>query len=90
LHHVLFATDLTELVNSIDKVLIWDKAGLTWVAVTAGLHGRAFLTIVVTTGSVDRASSVSNFIVCHPCESVIGLTTVATLIWSLTGDKNLW
>jgi hypothetical protein len=90
LHHVFFTLDFTELVNSIDKVLIWDEASLTWVTVTADFHGRALHSVVVTTSSVNRAGSVGNFVLGHPCEGVVGLTTVASLIWSLTRDKDLW
>merc|ERR1711920_720655 len=63
---------------------------LTWVTVSADVHGGANLTVVKTTSSVDGASSVGNFVLGHPLECVVGLTTVASLVGSLTGDDDLW
>ena len=89
LHHVLLTGDMTELINSVDEILVWDEACLTWVAVTADVHRRANLSIVETTSAVDGASLISNFVLRHPLESVVGLTTVASLVGCLTRDDNL-
>ena len=66
LHHGLLALDLTELVDTVDHVLVGNEASLTWVAVTADVHGGASLTIVPAVGAVDRASLVSDLVVSHP------------------------
>jgi hypothetical protein len=88
--HVRFSLNFTILFDLVVQILVWDETGCTWVAVTANFHGGAFLTIVVATSLVDGASSVGDFVGVHPGEGVIGLTTVATLIWSFTRDQNLW
>ena len=89
LHHFLLALDLTELVNTVDEVLVGDEACLTGVAVTADVHSRADLTVVETTGAVDGASLISDFVLGHPLEGVVGLTTVATLVGGLARDDHL-
>jgi hypothetical protein len=68
---------------------------LTWHAVfTSELLGALF-TVIVTSGSVDSASLVSDFVGVHPLESVVSFTTVATIILrardeNLWGDVNIW
>jgi hypothetical protein len=89
LHHVLLTGDVTEFINSVDEILVWDEACLTWVAVTADVHGRANLTVVETTSAVDGASLISDFVLGHPLEGVVSLTTVASLVGSLTRDDDL-
>jgi hypothetical protein len=89
LHHVLLTGDVTELINSVDEILVGDEASLTWVAVTADVHGGANLSVVETTSAVDGASLISDFVLGHPLEGVVSLTTVASLVGSLTRDDDL-
>jgi hypothetical protein len=89
LHHVLLTGDVTELINSVDEILVGDEACLTWVAVTADVHGGANLSVVETTSAVDGASLISDFVLGHPLEGVVSLTTVASLVGSLTRDDDL-
>ena len=93
LHHVLLAGDLAEFVDTVDQVLVGDEASLTWVTVTADVHGRAWLgnlsLLLVTESTVDGASLIGDFVVGHPLESVVGLTTVATKVLLLARDDDL-
>ena len=93
LHHVLLAGDLAEFVDTVDQVLVGDEASLTWVTVTANVHGRAWLgnlsLLLVTESTVDGASLIGDFVVGHPLESVVGLTTVATKVLLLARDDDL-
>ena len=89
LHHVLFACDVAELVNTVDVVLVWNNASFSWNAVSAFVHCGANLTVVKTSSSVDGAGLVSNFVVSHPFESVVCLTTVAAKIFVLAGNDDL-
>ena len=89
LHHVLLAGDLAELVDTVHEVLVGDEASLTGVTVTADVHGGADLTVVKTTAAVDGASLIGDLVLGHPLEGVVGLTTVATKVGSLTRDDDL-
>ena len=89
LHHVLFASDLTILFNAVGVVLGRNVAGLTWVAVTAHSHSGAAETVVVTTGLIGGAGLIGDVVLVDPLEGVEGITTVATIIRSLTGDEDL-
>ena len=87
--HVVLTSDSTEFINSVDHVLIGDKAGLTGVAVAADIHGGADFAVIVATGTVDRASLVGDLVLRHPFKGVQGIATMATVILVLTGDENL-
>ena len=89
LHHVFFARNSAEFVDTIDVVGIGDEAGLSGRAVSAHIHGRALLAIVVTTSSVDRAGLVGDFVEVHPLESVVSFTTVAAIVFHFAGDEHL-
>ena len=89
LHHVFFARNSAEFVDTIDVVGIGDEAGLSGRAVSAHIHGRALLAIVVTTSSVDGAGLVGDFVEVHPLESVVSFTTVAAIVFHFAGDEHL-
>ncbi len=89
LHHVLFTCNMAELINSVDVVLVWDDASFSWNAVSAFVHCRANLTVVKTSSSVDGAGLIGDFVVSHPFEGVVCLTTVAAEIFVLAGNDNL-
>tara|TARA_B110000285_G_scaffold232124_1_gene302448 strand:- start:416 stop:619 length:204 start_codon:yes stop_codon:yes gene_type:complete len=46
------------------------------------------LAIVVTSGSVNGAGLVSDFVLSHPLESIVGLSTMASII-TTAGDEDL-
>ena len=87
--HVLFANNSAELFDSIDHVLVWDEAGLTWIAVATHVHGRADLTIVVALSTIDGASLVSDLVIGHPLKRVIRISSMATIVLGLARDDDL-
>mmetsp|Transcript_48609 Transcript_48609/g.66033 ORF Transcript_48609/g.66033 Transcript_48609/m.66033 type:complete len:266 (-) Transcript_48609:18-815(-) len=89
LHHVLLTRQVTVLVGLVDIVVLGNVTSLTRVAVSAALHGGADLAVVVTSGSVDRASLISNLVLRHPLEGFVVRTTMATIILHLARDENL-
>ena len=90
LHHVLLAAHSAKLIDSVHKVLVRDEACLSWTTVSAELHGRALLAVVVATCLVNRASSVSDLVVGHPSKSIVGFTSVAAQIRGFARDQGLW
>jgi len=80
---------MSELVNAVDQVLIWDETWLFWVAVFALDNAGAFNSVVVASGLVDGASLIGDIVGVHVLVSVHWLTTVATIILSLTRNDNL-
>jgi len=89
LHHVLLTLKMTILISMVHVVVLRDVASFTREAVSAFLHSRALLTIVVTSGSVDGAGLISDLVLRHPLEGLVVRTTVATIVLILTGDENL-
>jgi len=89
LHHVLLTLDVAKLINSICHVFVRDETGLTWVAVTANVHGRADLTNVIALGTIDGARLISDLVIGHPFERVISIASMAPVILGLARDDNL-
>jgi len=89
LHHVLLTSDFTIFVNTIGIVSIGYVAGLTRGAVTALVHGRAFLSQVPAESSVNGASLVSDVVVVDVLVHVQGITTVAAQIRLHARDHHL-
>jgi len=77
-------------VHFIDSVLGWDNASIAWAAVSALLHRRADLAIIVTAGLVNRAGSVSSFVVMHVSEDIECPSSVAAIVELFTGNQYLW
>jgi hypothetical protein len=86
----LLTGEVSELVNSVDQVLIWDEAWLFWVAVFAFDNAGALNTVVIASGLIDGASLISDIVGVHVFVSVHWLTAVATLILGFTRNDNLW
>jgi len=80
---------LSILVNTVNWVGVWNEACFTWAAVSANFHGGAILSVVVSTGLVNGASLISDFVFVHPFEGVVGISSVAAIIVR-TGDEDLW
>jgi len=89
LHHVLLSLNITVLVGAVSLVLVGDEASLTGVAVSAVFHGGAFLSIIVTTSLVDRASSILNLVLGHPLEGGEVVSTVTSIHVGLARDQDL-
>jgi hypothetical protein len=85
----LLTGNLSVLIDTINLVGVWDKAWLIWHAILANGHGRASLTIIVTSSAIDGAGLISDLVLVHPIESIICLTTMATII-SRARDEDLW
>jgi hypothetical protein len=77
------------LIRVVDLVVILSEASSAWAAVVAGQLLGAFLAIIVASSSVDGTGLVGDFVLGHPLESVVGLTSVAAVV-SGAGDEDLW
>lgn len=80
LHHGFLTLDLAVLVGVVDLVVVLVPASVGWRAVLAHDLLGALGTVIVTSGSVDGASLISDLVGVHPLEGVVSLTTVATII----------
>jgi len=80
---------VSELVNSVDFVLVWDEAWLVWVAVSADGDVGTLHTVVVSSSGVDGTSLIGDIVVVHPLVGVDWFTTMATIVFLLTGDDYL-
>jgi hypothetical protein len=72
----------------VNFVVVLIPASISWGAVLAHDLLRALGTIVMASSSIDRASFISYLVVVHPLESVVSLSTMATII-TRAGDQNL-
>jgi len=81
---------MAEFIYTIDVILVWDETSFSRDAVSADVHWRAYLAVVKTATSVDRASLISDFVVSHPLKSIVCFTTVAALIFGLARNYDLW
>jgi len=89
LHHVLLSLDVTVLVCLISLVGIRDDTSFSRAAVSALLHSRALLSVVVTTSLVDRASSIGHLVIGHPLEGSEVVSTMASEHVVLARDQDL-
>jgi len=80
---------VTILINSIDIVGVWNEAWFMWITVTTDGDWRAIYTIVIASGSINGAGLIGNFVVVHPFVCINWITSVASVIFLLTGDNNL-
>ena len=78
---IIIASNRCELVNFVDIVLGRNEAVIMRVAIFALDDRRAFKTIVMTSGSVDRAGLISDFIIMHELVGRDSFTTVATIVF---------
>jgi len=85
----LLSLNITVLVGAVSLVSIGDKTSFSRVAVSAVLHGRAFLSVVVTTSLVDRASSIGHGVLGHPFKGSEIVSSMTSVHVSLAGDQNL-
>jgi len=89
LHHGLLSREMSELINSVDQIFIWDETSLM-VTVFASADWRAFNAVIIASGLINGASLISHIVVVHPFISIDWLTTMATLILGLTRNDDLW
>jgi hypothetical protein len=89
LHHLLFACHKPIFIYFVDPVLWRHNASLTWAAISAELHSRAFLAISVTSCLVNRASLIGNFVLLNPPESGKRIAAITSERSILAGNKDL-
>ena len=89
LDHVCLSRNITVLIGAVSKVGIGDEASFSRIAVSAAFHGGAFLTIIMTTSLVDRASSDGHLILGHPFEGCKVVSSVTSHHISLARDQVL-
>jgi hypothetical protein len=87
--HLVLAGEVSVLINTIDLILIRDKAILMRIAISAHGHVRALVTIFPSSSGIDGASLISDVVVVDVLESVNGLTSRATEIFVLTRNDDL-
>ena len=87
--HGFFSADRTELVHFVDIVLGRYEAIFMRMAVFALDNGRAFKTIVMSSGSVDRASLISHIVLMHVFIGRDSFTTMTPSVFGRTGEQNL-
>lgn len=81
--------DVAVLVNPIDIVFRWNVAGLSWLAVAAESHSTASNAVIPASCLVNRASFIGNVIFMNPLVCIVCVSTVAAVIFLLTGNQNL-
>jgi hypothetical protein len=90
LHDVILSIHSSVFVNLINVVGIWDVAVSAWVAISAQSDIRAWVAVIVASGSVDRAGLVSDEVVLDVLVGGKGLTSMAPeVVVGVTGDQNL-
>jgi len=89
-HHSLFSLNVTILIYTILIVAWRNVASLSRFAVAAHLHGRAILTVGPATGLVNRTSFIGDVVFTNPFVPVVGISTVATVVFLFARDENLW
>jgi len=77
------------LINTVNVVLIGYEAGLVRVAVFTHVDGGALFTVVVASGSVNRAGFISDVLLVDESEGIECGTSVATIISSITRYDDL-
>ena len=89
LHHGLFTLEVSELLDLVNLVLVWDEARLMRVTVSALGDVRALDSVIVASGLIHGAGFISDFVVVHVLISINRFSTVASLILHLAGDQDL-
>jgi hypothetical protein len=80
LQHVVFSGEITELINTVDVVLVRYKAISVGMAILALVNRGTFNAIVMATSLIYGARLVCNLIFTHEIESTKGETTVTAVI----------
>jgi len=88
-HHRVLAVHASILVDGVFVELVGDDTGLVRAAVEAPRHGRAVPAVVVAGSSVNGASLVSDLAFLDIFPGRDGVSSMATIVWVLTRDKNL-
>lgn len=88
--HVFFTINLAKLINLIHKVGVWHMTSLTWGAVSANIHCGARITPVVANGGVNWASFVSDFVIVHPLECGVCISSITAIVSLFARNNNLW
>ena len=89
LHDILLSFKWTVLIGVEDLVVVHSPAATaTMTTVHASDLISAVLSVIVTSGSVNGASLISDLVLGHPLEGVDRVTTVAAIV-SRAGDEDL-
>jgi len=90
LHDVSLTRHFVVLVNLVNVVRVWNKAGFTWITVSAHGDVGARVSIIMASGSVDRTGLVSNVVFKYVFVGGEWVTTVAALaVLSFARDQYL-
>jgi len=90
LNHCIFSMNVSILINGVCVIFIRNEAWFMRVAVFACIDGRAYFAVVVSSGSVDGASFISNILLVDEFEGIECSSSVATIISHITRDDYLW
>lgn len=85
----MLSSDLTELTDFVEVVVVWNKARLAWVAVLAQVNGSAFYSVGVSSGLVDGASLISDLISVHEVKGTETKATITAVIKLRAGYDDL-
>jgi len=88
-HHRVLAVHASILVDGVFVELVGDDARFVRAAVEAPGHGGAVPAVVVASSSVDGTSLISDLAFLDIFPGRDGVSSMATMVWVLTGDKNL-
>jgi len=89
LDHCIFSCYVCILINSVSVILIRDEAWFVRITVFAGINWRAYFSVVVTSGSVNGASLISNVWVVDEFEGTHCSSSVAPIISHVARDDYL-
>jgi len=91
LNDVILTAHSSELIDLVNVVRVWNKARFAWVAVSAQGDVGARVSVIVTSGSVNRTSLVSDEVFFDVLIGREWLTSVASqVVVGVTRDENLW
>ena len=80
---------MTVLINSVGIVFWRNVTSLTWFAVAAESHSAAADTVIPASRLVNRASFICDVVLMDPFVCIVGITTMATVVFLFAGDQNL-
>jgi len=80
LHHGFFSFDMAIFIRLIDFVIISNEASFSRRTVLADSHVRTFLSVVMSSSSVDGTSLIGNFVFGHPFKSIKSFSSVTSVV----------
>lgn len=89
-HHVLFTPYVSIFINSVHIILIGYSTCFSSTTVTTKSHTATIITIIPTSGLINRTSLVRNIILMNPLIGIICVTTIASIIFFFAWNQYLW